>query len=168
MNKYIKQIMRYVFASDKLIKGKAYHIINNMSKDNDNIEDSAKLLNYLPKEFDAIFNYIDINGDAIFLMIADEVEWININPDDIAFNNVDIRDMDVISNGYIKLEDSIVSSNNKQSIVDKASGILESHKRMQSEFGIGSKDDILREPHQPSIEEKESFFIQPNIDGIPV
>ena len=156
MNKYIKQNVKYVFASDKLIKGKAYHIINNMSKDNDHIEDSAKQLNYLPNEFDAIFNYIDINGYAIFLIIADEVEWIDINPDDIAFNNVDIQDMDVISNGYIKLEDSIVSSNNKQSIVDMASGILESHKRMRSEFDTGS-NDILGKPHQPSIEEKESY-----------
>jgi hypothetical protein len=94
MNKYVKEIKKYVFSSD-LVKGKAYHIINKNITTIDDMkkENTTSAITAMPKEFDAIFSYVDNVGDAVFLAIGADIEWINIKANDVANGYVEVIDM---------------------------------------------------------------------------
>lgn len=188
MSKYVKEIKKYVFSSD-LVKGKAYHIINNIKANDDmNEEDETSAITKMPHEFDAIFSFIDDIGDAIFLTLRADgkiCEWINIKADDVASDAVKIIELIQSFASIYKIEkpnldpeyvrrmlndiengggQSLLTINN---IINQAINNLEEAHIHEEDLDNAYKD-MYGVIHQPSVTEKEAFFIEtdPNIHPV--
>ena len=186
MNKYVNEIKKYVFSSD-LVKGKAYHIINHNITTIDNMkkENTTSAITAMPNEFDAIFSFIDNVGDAVFLAIGADVEWINIKANDIANGYVEIVDLipDIVpvykiekpnlDPEYVKnlLNDvkagRIQPRINFNNAVSQAIDDLEEARKHKKDLDK-AHEDMYGVAHQPTVTEKESFFIEPDPNVHPV
>ena len=187
MNKYVKEIKKYVFSSD-LVKGKAYHIINHNITTIDDMkkENTTSAITAMPKEFDAIFSYVDNVGDAVFLAIGADIEWINIKANDVANGYVEVIDMipDIapfykiekpnLDPEYVKrmLADAKAGRlqprlNNFDNAVSRAIDDLEEARKHKKALDK-AHEDMYGVAHQPTVTEKESFFIEPDPNIHPV
>lgn len=186
MNKYVNEIKKYVFSSD-LVKGKAYHIINNNITTIDDMrkENTTSAIAAMPKEFDAIFNFVDTVGDAVFLAINAEVEWINIKANDVANGYVEIIDTLPSVTPFYKIEKPNLDPEyvkrmlndykvgglqprfNFDNVVSQAIDDLEEARKHKKDLDK-AHEDMYGVAHQPTVTEKESFFIEPDPDVHPV
>ena len=186
MNKYVKEIKKYVFSSE-LVKGKAYHIINKNITTIDDMkkENKTSAITAMPNEFDAIFNFVDNVGDAVFLAIGAEVEWINIKANDVANGYVEVVDLipDIapiykiekphLDPEYVKrlLDDAkagrLQPRFNFDNAVSHAIDDLEEARKHKRDLDK-AHEDMYGVAHQPTVTEKESFFIEPDPNVHPV
>ncbi len=187
MNKYVKEIKKYVFSSD-LIKGKAYHIINNniTTIDDMNRENTSSAIVAMPKEFDAIFSFVDNVGDAVFLAIKVDLEWINIKATDAANGYVEIIDMIPDIASVYKIEKPNLDPEYVRNIFNdiKAGNLRPRHINFDNDVSraINDLEEVRKHKkdldkvdenmygvaHQPTVTEKEAFFIEPDPNVHPV
>ena len=186
MNKYVKEIKKYVFSSD-LVKGKAYHIINHNITTIDDMkkENKTSAITAMPKEFDAIFSFVDNVGDAVFLAINADVEWINIKANDVANGYIEIVDMIQDIASFYKIEKPNLDPEYVKSLLkDVKTGVLQP--RLNFDNAVSQAIDDLEKvrkhredleeahenmygvAHKPTVVEKESFFIEPDPNVHPV
>lgn len=188
MNKYVNEIKKYVFSSD-LIKGKAYHIINNDITTIDDMrkENTTSAITAMPKEFDAILSYVDNVGDAVFLAIGADVEWINIKANDVANGHVEIIDMLPSIAPFYKIEKPNLDPEyvrnmlndikigrlqprlnfDFDNVVSQAIDDLEEARKHREDLEE-AHEDMYGVAHKPTVTEKEAFFIEPDPNIHPV
>ena len=186
MNKYVNEIKKYVFSSD-LVKGKAYHIINKNITTIDDMkkENTTSAIATMPKEFDAIFSFVDNVGDAVFLAINADVEWINIKANDVANGYVEVIDMIPSIAPFYKIEKPNLDPEyvkrilndvkvgrlqpcfNFDNVVSQAIDDLEEARKHREDLEE-AHEDMYGVAHQPTVTEKEAFFIDPHPDIHPV
>ena len=167
MSKYVKEIKKYAFSSE-LIKGKAYHIITGDT------------------EFDAIYKCLDDNGNAMFAYVnSRSIDWFTVEAEDVANGNVKIIELiqDFVSIYKIEkphldpeyVRDMINDIKNgggesrfdTYNIISNAINDLNEAHIYEEDLDKAYKDEygII---HQPSVVEKESFFIEPDPNIHPV
>jgi hypothetical protein len=169
MSKYVKEIKKYAFSSE-LIKGKAYHIITGDT------------------EFDAIYKCLDDNGNAMFAYVNNRsIDWFTVEAEDVANGNVKIIELIQPFSSIYKIEkphldpeyvrnmlNEIEVKNNEcqslltiDNIINQAINNLEEAHIHEEDLDKAYKDEygII---HQPSVTEKESFFIEtdPNVHPV--
>ena len=186
MNKYVNEIKKYVFSSD-LVKGKAYHIINNDITTIDDMrkENTTRGIATMPKEFDAIFSFVDNVGDAVFLAINADVEWINIKANDVANGYVEVIDMLPSIAPFYKIEKPNLDPEyvksllndvkagrlqprlNFDNVVSQAIDDLEEARKHREDLD-NAHEDMYGVAHKPTATEKEAFFIEPDPNIHPV
>ena len=167
MNKYVKEIKKYVFSSE-LIKGNAYHII----KDNG--------------DFDAIFKGINDAGNATFAYMGDKhIDWFTVEADDVASGAVKIIELVQSFSSIYKIEKpnldpeyvrnmlNDIKNGGGQSLLNIGNIINQAINNLE-EAHISEEDldkaheDMYGIIHQPTVTEKESFFIEPDPNVHPV
>jgi hypothetical protein len=140
----------------------------------------------MPKEFDAIFSFVDNSGDAVFLAIGSDVEWINIKANDVANEYVEIIDMIPSIASFYKIEKPNLDPeyvknllndvkagrlqprlNHFDNVVSQAIDDLEEARKHRDDLD-NAHEDMYGVAHQPTVTEKESFFIDPHPDIHPV
>lgn len=167
MSKYVKEIKKYAFSSE-LIKGKAYHIITGDT------------------EFDAIYKSLDDNGDAQFAYINNRnIDWLIVEAEDVANGNVKIVELIQSFASIYKIEkphldpeyvrkmlDDVKNGGgqsllNIDNIINQAINNLEEAHICEEDLDNAYKDEygII---HQPTVVEKEAFFIEPDPNIHPV